>query len=144
MLSLNKNYFPIFSYSGNYNVIAYIFSTRLNKKNIKYDLTIFNGDMWIVKCSERQMLERNGQLESISTLSHNYSLSHNYCEHHFFAIFEILLYLGSFLFHCEIPVPYGVARSKIILIRSLFSQILILNFSIHSLYKFAMQSDCKQ
>ena len=65
----------------------------------------------------------------------NYSLSHNYCKHHFFGLFQILLYLWSFLFHCEIHMPYGVARSKIILIRSLFSQILILNFSIHSLYK---------
>ena len=49
----------------------------------------------------------------------------------------------SFLFHCEIPMPYGVARSKIIVIYSLFSQILILNFTIHSLYKFAVQSDRK-
>ena len=72
-----------------------------------------------------------------------YSLSHNYCEHHFFGIFQKLLYLWSFLLHCEIPMPYGVARSKIILICSLISQILILNFTIHSLYKVAVQSDCK-
>ena len=62
MLSLNKNHFPIFSYSENYNVMTYIFSTRLNNKNIICGLTIFNGDMWIVKCSERQMLERNDPL----------------------------------------------------------------------------------
>ena len=75
-----------------------------------------------------------------------YTLSHNYCEHHFlkfFGIFQILLYLWSSLFHCEIPMPYGVASVKIILICPLFNQILMLNFTIHSLYKFAVQCDCK-
>ena len=63
------------------------------------------------------------KLSATRSCKRNYSLSHNYCEHHFWGIFQILLYPWSFLFHYKIPMPYGVARSKIILICSLFSQI---------------------